>query len=198
MPNSLIEHVQYTENEWVNTPYFIDVIDFLEDRKIKSMIDVGGCTGEVSRIFLEKIPTLESIIILEPVLENYNFILNRFKDNNKIRVINSALYYGKDSISLGQIDGNVGGWGVDLLGNAIDNVSTITLEELPIVDFIKIDIEGAESNVISNSITLQEIPCIEIEFHFELMSTWEDYVAEYLPNHKIIFNRFQNVLLCKS
>jgi FkbM family methyltransferase len=200
MPNNLDEHIQYSRNEWSTFDYFVNVVDFLKERSIKTMIDVGGCTGEVTAILLEKIPSLEKVIILEPVKENYEFIMSRLSTCGKVKVINKALFYGEQYISLGQCDDNVGGWSFQHNSNKIDKVKTITLEDLPKVDFIKIDIEGAEINVIPNSKTIHNTSYIEIEFHDELIEEdkCKDYIKEYLPNHEIIFSRNQNVFLVKK
>lgn len=202
MPSSLNEHIYYTQNEWNTVDYFIKVVDFLNEKKIKSMIDAGGCTGEVTKILLEKVTSLEKAIIIEAVEENYNFICNRLNGDGVVNVVNNALFYGEDYISLGQCDSNVGGWSFQHFNNKTNKVKTITLEEFPIVDFIKIDIEGAEKNVICNSKNIHEIPFIEIEFHDDLELNWEKYVKEFLPNHEVVFSgspdRIQNVLLSKK
>ena len=68
---------------------------------------------------------------------------------------------------------------------SFSNVEIKTLEELelPIVDFIKIDIEGGEFNVIENSSYLQQIRWIDIEFHGNIDVS---YVKTYFPNHEIM------------
>ena len=200
MPSNLNEHIRYSRNEWSTFEYFVNVVKFLKERSIKTMIDAGGCTGEVTSILLEKIPSLEKAIILEPVKENYEFIISRLDGYSKVDVINKALFYGEEYISLGQCDDNVGGWSFQYNTNKIDRVQTITLEDLTEVDFIKIDIEGAEINVIPNSKRIHNISYIEIEFHDELIAedNWKNYIKEYLPNHEIIFNMNQNVFLVKK
>lgn len=200
MPSNLDEHIQYSRNEWSTFEYFINVIDFLKEKKIKSMIDAGGCTGEVTAILLEKIPSLKKSTILEPIRENYEFIVNRLNHHNSVKVINKALFYGEEYISLGQCDDNVGGWSVQHNNNKVDKVKTITLEDLPKADFIKIDIEGAEINVIPSSKAIQNISYIEIEFHGDLIEEdkWKKYVQKYLPNHSVSFSRNQNCFLIKN
>ena len=202
MPSNLNEHVHYSRNEWSTFEYFVNVVNFLEKKEIKTMIDVGGCTGEVTAILLEKIPSLEKAIILEPVKENYEFIVSRLNGDGTVEVINKALFYGEEYICLGQCDNNtnVGGWSFKHNTNKLDRVKTITLEDLPKVDFIKIDIEGAEINVIPNSKTIHNTSYIEIEFHDELNEEdkWKNYINQYLPNHEITFSRNQNVFLVKK
>jgi hypothetical protein len=202
MPSSLNEHVYYTQNEWNTVDYFIKVVDFLNKKNIKTMIDAGGCTGEVTKILLEKVTSLEKAIIIEAVEENYDFICSRLNGDGTVDVVNNALFYGEEYISLGQCDSNVGGWSFQHSNNTTNKVKTVTLEEFPIVDFIKIDIEGAEKNVIHYSKNIHEIPFIEIEFHDDLEIGWKPFVDDFLPNHKVIFSgspdRIQNVFLAKK
>lgn len=204
MPSSLEAHVSETENEWSTIGYFKNVVQFLKEKNVKNVLDVGGCTGQVSVMLLHEIPTIESVTILEPVSENYKFIVERAKDADtaKVNVLNKALFYGKTHIRLGQCDNNVGGWSFQHTGNQTEEVETATLEEFSNIDFAKIDIEGAEKNVIPSSTYIHEIPYLEIEFHDELMTTWKEFVGEHLKNHMIKYEgnpqRPQNVFLVRE
>lgn len=184
---SLEGHIHYTNEEWSLRPFYVNIIEFLKQKQIKSILDVGGCTGEVPRIMFEKIPSLETALILEPVSVNFNFIQERFKNEYRIKVINKALYYGQDFISLGQSDGNVGGYNMHSNNHTVqfNNIPTTTLENLPKYDFLKIDIEGAEKNILENATCFNEFKYIAIEFHDEMSSTWSELVEKYIPTHKI-------------
>lgn len=184
---SLEGHIYYTNMEWCNKEFYVDMINFLKERGIKSFLDIGGCTGEVPRIFLDKIDTIEQILILEPIPINFNFIQKRTKNEYQIKVINKALYYGQDFISLGQSDGNVGGYNMHSNSHTVqfNDIPTTTLEELPKYDFLKIDIEGAEKNILENSTCLKDFKYITIEFHDEMASNWEELIEKYIPSHKI-------------
>ena len=187
---SLEGHVYYTNMEWCGKEFYKNIINFLNEKKIKSFLDVGGCTGELSKIFFNKIPSLKNVTILEPIPVNFNFIHDRFKDDWRVKVINKALYYGEETISLGQSDGNVGGYNMNSNShtNQFNDIATTTLENLPKCDFLKIDIEGAEKNVLENSTCLQNFKYIAIEFHDELIPIWEELVEKYIPSHKITIN----------
>lgn len=204
MPSSLNAHIFETESEWSSIDYFKNVVQFLQSKQIKNVLDVGGCTGQVSVMLLHEIPSIENITIVEPVVENYNFIVERAKsaDTAKVNVVNKALFYGETHIKLGQCDSNVGGWSFKHSGNQTDEVETITLEEFINIDFAKIDIEGAEENVIPSSTYINEIPYLEIEFHDELCTTWKSFVSKNLKNHKIKYegspHRPQNVFLVRK
>ena len=184
---SLEGHIYYTNEEWTSRPFYVNIIEFLKEKQIKSFLDVGGCTGEVPKIMLTKIPSLDTSLILEPVSVNFNFIQDRFKNEYRIKVINKALYYGQDFISLGQSDGNVGGYNMHSNSHTVqfNDIPTVTLENLPKYDFLKIDIEGAERNILENATCFADFKYIAIEFHDEMGTTWPELVEKYIPTHKI-------------
>src|SRR6056300_1333594 len=98
MAKTLEEHKDVTRKEWTGETkyqYFLNVLSYLSDKNIKLSMDVGGCTGEVTNIFIENIKSLKKSIIIEPIEDNYNFILDNVKSENvDIVVINKALFYG--------------------------------------------------------------------------------------------------------
>ena len=191
------QHKNYTYNEWGNLEYFDAVIEYLKEQKIKSFIDLGGCTGEVSNILLERIPTIEYGLVFEPYKENYDFIKKNVKDERVI-VENKAIYYGKDKIALSIKSEwkNIGSWSIYFSNDYPDNSITCdctTLEkyfEDKKYDFIKIDIEGSEFNILENAEVLNEVQFIELEIHYHHYSVEHDggilgYLKKYLPNHEI-------------
>ena len=184
---SLEGHIYYTNEEWTSRTFYVNIIEFLKEKQIKSFLDVGGCTGEVPKIMLTKIQSLDTALILEPVSVNFNFIQDRFKNEYRIKVINKALYYGQDFISLGQSDGNVGGYNMHSNSHTVqfNDIPTVTLENLPKYDFLKIDIEGAERNILENATCFADFKYIAIEFHDEMGTTWPELVEKYIPTHKI-------------
>ena len=173
------QHKDYTHNEWTNYEYFNEVIKYLKDQNIKSFIDIGGCSGEVSKILIEKIPTIEYGLIFEPDIKNYEFILENVNSDN-VLVENKAVYYGKDKINL-SINSewkNIGSWSVffneEYPENSIE-VRCVELEpylEKSKYDFIKIDIEGSEFNLLENSTNLKDIKYIELEIHYHHYDTF--------------------------
>ena len=78
---SLDGHIYYTNEEWTSRPFYVNIIEFLKGKQIKSFLDVGGCTGEVPKIMFEKIPSLESSLILEPVSINFDLFKKDLKTN---------------------------------------------------------------------------------------------------------------------
>lgn len=210
------QHKQYTFEEWNNQSYFYEIVEYLNTKQIKSFIDIGGCSGEVSRILLERISSIEYGLVFEPNLENYNFIKQNVNNDN-ILVENKAVFYGKDKINLSIKSEwkNVGSWSIYFDEEYPENSIEVECVDLDSYlkqkeyDFIKIDIEGSEFNLIENSTKLKEIKYIELEIHYhhyEVEHTEDimSYLKKYLPDHTIHYylgedeNRPGNIFFIKE
>lgn len=208
MPYSREEHISYTRNELENYDYYLKVLSYLNDSKIKSYIDIGANIGEFCNVMFEKIPSLTDAYLFEVEFNNFQFMKNHvknknvnmfnfgigynFKNPNLILGPNPGGYFVKDNIeerNIITLDGKKFVVKDDNKKNTISNIVMKTLEELnlPIVDFVKIDIEGGEYNIIENSIYLQNINLIEIEFHdFDKNFLIEKYINKTFNSHEII------------
>jgi FkbM family methyltransferase len=201
--NTQDNHKLYTSIEWEHTEYFSEVIKYLKEQNIKSFMDIGGCTGEVSNVILNHIPTIEHGLIFEPHPINCEYI----KENinlDKIKLENKAVFYGEKSISLSIRGPNVGSWSFLFSEQYPENSFEVECVELDDYlseyeyDFIKIDIEGSEFNLLKNSTLLKEVKYIELEVHHEHFGMYMggknskydsaiDFVLNYLPNHEVLY-----------
>lgn len=202
--------IKYTTDEWNNIPYYINVVESLRMTKIKSYIEVGACLGVVANLLNSKIPTIETSILIEALPSNF-IELNKNLQSDKIKIykFHCAVYYGQDFVTMGN-DGshesglyNVGGFGIQNIlanhhqHNTTVEIPTITLEEIikgDTIDFIKIDVEGAEKNIIENSTALPLIKYMEIELHDELSndSIYPAFLKQYFPDHIIMLTHRQS------
>lgn len=178
--------INHTRKELIEEPYFIALINTLKFNEIESYVDVGANTGEFSNILFEQIPTLNNAYLIEPEENNYNFLQNNIK--NKSVLYKVAIGYNFTSGVLVNDSNNAGGHllrEMKYVDTSFSNVEIKTLEELelPIVDFIKIDIEGGEFNVIENSSYLQQIRWIDIEFHGHVDV---DYVKKHFSGYDVM------------
>ena len=221
MPTTREAHVACTRGEWTSGQYFPNVIKTLKENKIRSMIDIGANVGEVVNIMLENIESLNELYLFEPHLENMKFLKENIKNNTNGKNIEYCLcgvYYGKKSSKIYQDPRhrNVGGF---MIEHAIDDVKNNTsrplvdsiglekyeqighavelktLEELGIdeIDFIKIDVEASEYNIIENSDLIKKSKFIEIEFH--MCSDVLGYIEKNIPTHELIDHLGGNVFL---
>jgi len=201
-------HLEYTTNEWNTSGYYLKVREFLKNFGIKNFIDIGSCSGVVSDILLEDIPTLKRSILVEAMPENFQFISDRIDSDDRRLVINKAIFYNKERINLGRVRNNVGGWSYQSSDDSV-SIETSSIEKIiedysyfigDSIDFIKIDVEGAEYNIIENSTALKNVPLLEIEFHPNeeygmnyldgkkfLNDSWGPFIDKFLPNHSLVF-----------
>jgi FkbM family methyltransferase len=194
MPSTLEEHVTYTRKEWTQDCYYVRVVNYLKDKNIERIIDAGGCTGEVTKVISENVSALKKSFIIEASKVNSDFTKRNLETSNlDVEIINKFLFYGKELVSIGLNagDNNVGGYSINHSDNIVEDlIETMTLESIDDdIDFIKLDIEGSEKNVIMNSSKIRQIKFLEIEFHDDLQNlNWKPFVEKYLDTHTIIFD----------
>jgi len=135
-------------------------------------------------------------------------------EGNKITTINKGVYYGKTKAKVfgaghiheNRIHPNVGGYAIEecmkeivsvrnkrgesVFCGQVDNkefeLDTFEnlIEKSITPDFVKIDIEGAEKNVLMNSELIKCAKFITLEWNQE--DNLKDFIQQYLPNFKII------------
>lgn len=152
--------------------------DFFAEREIKTIIDAGANIGLASIYFANKYPSAK-IIAIEPEHSNFLLLQRNVNPYPNIIPIQAALWHENDEINL--IDPGLGKWGFmtemknsskKVQGDLRHTVSAITVDKiiedfnLETVDILKIDIEGAEKEVFSNSsVWIENVDSIIIELH---------------------------------
>ena len=181
MPTSIEDHVIYTRDELNNWPYYQEMFSILSREDIKSYLDIGANTGEFRNQVVAKICTIQESYMVEPETENFNFITNHC--GGWYVLIKAAIGYGGPSRCSLIRSSNVGG---HQIGKTEGDVDLKTIEDLdiPIVDFVKIDVEGMEDEIIENSTYLRSVKWIDIEFHRD-PSTVQAFLEKNLPNFDI-------------
>ncbi len=133
------------------------------------VFDLGGYKGEWSEKIFNKYSC--NIYIFEPFIDYFKLIENKFKNNNKIKVYNfglsnqtiqEKLYIQDNRSSMFQKTGNA-------TKINLKNVEDFLRQELIIrIDLMKINIEGAEYDVLEYLIKkdiIKTIDNIQIQFH---------------------------------
>jgi len=210
------DHVEYTRSEWTTVPIFRQMIDYLKTKQIASFADIGANVGEVSKILLEEIPSLKKVYCYEPESTNFNFMRDRFLSDSRVIPVKKAVFYDYEN-KVGFLQAN--GWCgshtlVKNTGVFVERIELTTIEEekLNEIDLVKLDIEGAEYNVIQNSPSLKDVKYLIVEFHpfgvpdaswykdlplgsepeqHEKRSNYvkayvDKFISEYLPTHRVI------------
>lgn len=185
-------HVEYTRHEWTTESRHIKMLDYLQDKQIEFVADIGANVGEVSKILLERIPSIKIVYAYEPYLYNFEFLRHRFAHEPKIHPIKRGIFYGKNNSPL-YFNGGCGSFTIADFGkkreaeigkHSVENVELVELENEGIhrLDLVKLDIEGSEYNVIEHSKFLKTAKYIIVEFHPFGMNDVEQF-QKYLPTH---------------
>jgi FkbM family methyltransferase len=192
MPYSHEEHVTYTNKEYRDYSYYQSLFNILKNKNIQSYIDIGANVGEVCNIYFDTLPTLKKAYLFEVEVSAFNFLNNNIKYPEKVQSYNLAIYYGSDPPKLFKNFNTGGGVVATAINNnqftefdTIKNYSTLEQLNLPLVDLIKMDIEGGEYDIIKYSKFLHSVKYLEIEFHYDNLNI-EEYIANSFPNHNII------------
>jgi FkbM family methyltransferase len=189
-------HWEFTYKQWGNDEkHYLDITEYLKQNKIKSYVDLGANTGGVCSVLLEKISTLEKCYLLEPQIDNFNFMTDIFGSDERVVCYNFGILYTDEKfVDLFRADDNVGGYTTIKFNDNFNfsgcRMEVKTLEDFNFsqVDFIKIDVEGAEENIILNSTILKEIKFIELELHERLLdkNVAIEFLNKNMKSHSII------------
>ena len=136
-------------------------------------IDIGAAVGEMLQYFINR---MSAGYAFEPNYINYSRLINKFNNDNNVTIINKAVSDTNEQIkfwSNGSHMGNILGHGMDYQPYTdFTIVEAITLDSFLIdksVDFIKIDIEGAEWKLFdgAKNTLASKLIVYQIEFHLD-------------------------------
>jgi FkbM family methyltransferase len=143
------------------------VLDVYRTNLVKAsdtVLDLGAGTGDFSIIASKKVGPEGRVIAVEPDFESYEILRLNIEQNNCKNVIPLNLAVGDEELTEKQITF----WGktcmckVNTLENIVDSLKIDDYK----LDFIKMDIEGFEADVIRKSISLiKNTGVLSIEFH---------------------------------
>lgn len=135
----------------------------------KCIIDGGANIGLTSVYFAQCFPDA-LIISIEPESSNFAMLSENVRRYSNIHVIKAALWSKKCHLKLSNPDNLNCAFRVE--PEAMGEVETITLDDLfnlapnGKIDILKIDIEGAEREFLSNrDARLKNVECVMIELH---------------------------------
>lgn len=161
---------------------------------VKTVVDIGACAGFSVNHWLKSLnPDL--IVAFEPEARNFEIMGSMVKKTDKIKLEPFGIYYGQDHCKVSHCsDGNPGGRFMEIFSGCIDKESEI-LEDSDYVlvaledridfvpDLIKIDVEGAEYNIIEHSSIVKLAKYLYIEWHIRSECEIEEFVKEHLSDY---------------
>ena len=152
--------------------------NFLIEKQPETIVDAGANIGLASIYFANKYPDAK-IIALEPEQSNFELLKKNVAPYPQIVPVQAALWNKNEEIHL--IDPGLGKWGFmtemkhpseKLPGKLCHPVMAMTIDKimkeytLTKIDILKIDIEGAEREVFSDTSSwIEKIDSIIIELH---------------------------------
>lgn len=163
------------------------------DRKYKNAVDVGANVGVFTKYLLNNKLT-KKIVSVECDPEALKDLHKNFEDSSEVKIITKALYSKNDTIDFyHSVDNPV--TSTSILNNNGGTLKTIKVEsitlkelidELEIIDLLKLDIEGAEYDILNNLDTqlFNNINNIFVECHF-----FED---DFKPKFDELTNKLKN------
>ncbi|KHJ36986.1 methyltransferase, FkbM family [Pedobacter glucosidilyticus] len=184
------------------------IIELIKDyglsTEIKTIIDAGSNIG-LTTLYFRNFFQSAKIVSIEPDLNNYNLQINNFKINDlhdtNIKVLLNALWINNSDklrVSNDFRDGNFWSKSIEISENTTSLIEPITLNEIAckyfpqeMIDILKIDIEGSESNLFKDysflSTLSNKVKFLCLEVHEEIITKNE--ISEILQ--KLNFKLFE-------
>lgn len=170
--------------------------DFINLDSIKTVISGGIAEGNSTIRFLKSLPNLEKIYAFEPLYQQFKRENNDkiIKESNKVEMIEKALFDKsvKTNILVNATSSRITTY---LDSESTKTVDTISIDEfvkernIPKVDFIKMDIEGAELNALKGAketiINHRPYLAICIYHHYKDLFEIPFYLSEILTNYSM-------------
>ncbi len=155
-----------------------DEYDFLVETQPKVIVDAGANIGLASIYFANRYPDAK-IIAIEPEQSNFELLKENIAPYPNITPIQAALWHENKELSL--IDPGLGNWAFrTVVTNPLENTQTKTCHSvmaitvdtimkdfnLETIDILKLDIEGAEKEVFSNTSSwIGKVDSLIVELH---------------------------------
>lgn len=197
MPETPQEHWDYTKNEW-RSAQFQEILNKLPE-KLPVIYDIGANVGGFTEV-MKTTHGKAKFFCFEPVERNYKALVEYVPYATCIK---KGIWYGATTSKVTWRGSNIGAFFLDQVDSGEPRIQTgevielAELEELelPKPTLIKMDIEGAEENVLEHSEICRACPWIILEWHPNVDAY--KFFEKYLPNHRVVVSLVdKQFLLC--
>ena len=158
-----------------------------------SIMDLGGYTGVWAQQMIEKYSP--NVYIIEPVPKFYNFMVSKFENNSKVKILNVGVATenreGKILVNQDASSSNLkNGEEIDVKFQTIEQIfKQFNIEN---IDLIQINIEGDEYSLLERMIQtkfINRFKNIQIQFHLGIEN---DLLRREKIHKEFILNNFIN------
>lgn len=171
----------------------IDIYDQIFQTEPTQLIDLGANIGLTSIFFAERYKDI-NITAFEPFKENVEMVeLNMESHNLKnYKIIEGGIWNKNTNLSLKRDFRDGKEWGINLVEKKDGEIKGYDIQEFLFgytesIDFLKIDIEGAEAYLFENedyaSGFLKNVKCIAMEIHDEFKCRDKIYQVLRMNNY---------------
>lgn len=134
------------DNACYNVPELDDSVDL-------TVVDIGSHVGTYVEYIL---PKASKIYAIEPATVNFNRLYEKYKDNDKVRMLDVGISGDGNNILLYSLGTDGGLSSIYNSGEPLQSVKTLTfgdlvkLHDIKHIDILKIDCEGMEREIFSS------------------------------------------------
>jgi len=173
----------------------------------KLIVDAGANVGYASVYFAHKYPEA-TIIAVEPETNNFNLLKRNTEKYKNVRCIQSAIW--NEDTHLRVIDNGQGSWAFTVESCAADvpgsfeatSIGTLLKNSnLPAIDILKMDIEGAEKEVFTSNYQswLGHVKVMIVELHDRIKAGTSDVFYKAIDGQNFsIREKGENLILSKQ
>ena len=149
--------------------------------RVRSVLDAGACDGFSTVLFARALPEA-TVVAVEPVVDNFNLMVRNVASlQPRVRLLRAALWSRSATMSVVPAN-HWGAWAHRIEVHALARRPSGAAEEMPAVtvdrllamaclpafDFVKLDIEGAESSVLAPGSGFESWLCRAAYFYMEV------------------------------
>ena len=165
-----------------------------------TVIDVGGYEGDFASEIYSRYRC--TVFVFEPVSKYVTYLSQRFKNNNSIKIIPRGLGAKNESLTINVMDeassynraASIHKKSTEEIISILDALEFIKENNINKVDLIKINIEGAEYDLLDRLIELKYIPaCVNLQIQFHdfypnFQSRYSKIKSELEKTHKLTYS----------
>ncbi len=178
-----------------------DIYGLLNQKKIYTAIDAGAYNGDTIRDMIEYFPDLKTVYALEPDKRNFKKLLKFYEAESKIKVVPlNAAAWSSNQMGTFSDSGNRNSSinSTASFEHKVSNVDMLRIDSFTSekVDFIKYDVEGAESEALlgSNKVIEEYRPALLISLYHKSRDIFEivNFMKKY-TDYKCYLRRLRCV-----